>query len=129
MYMASLTPPGTFGCAKKLPRCHQSCSKRSFLGLNVCLRSKFDRFLKKSQICFRLQADFRKKVCKKRVKIGVLTFLPHFTLFHPIFLILPYFGPHLGCGIQLGVRTKPRGDGTATNLDSRVLGPGHIQVH
>ena len=40
-------PPSTFGCAHKLPRRRQNCSKRSFFGLTFCLRSKFERNLKK----------------------------------------------------------------------------------
>ena len=85
-------PPGTFGCAKKVPRCHQNCSKGSFFGLNFCLRSKFEGIFKKSQIFFRFRADFRKKVCKKRGKKGGQNrVFWHLGLFYPILPYFPYF--------------------------------------
>ena len=88
--------PHTFRCAKKLPRCHQNCSKRSFFGLNFCLRSKFERIFEKSQIFFRLRAEFRKKKCtkkgSKRVKIGVKkAYFRGFWQNTPFYPILPYF--------------------------------------
>ena len=125
-----LPPPGTFGCAQKVPRCHQNCSKRLFFGPNFCLRSKFERIFKKYPIFFGLRVDFRKKKSvqkkgQKRVKIGVLGFLPYFTLFYPIlpyftlfYPIFPYFGPDLGLRrLNLGLRAKPRGLKAARRWD------------
>ena len=98
MYMAPHHPPPTHLIV--LP--NTGGPKRSFFGPNFCLRSEFEGIFKKSQIFFRFRGDFRKKVCIKRVKKGVKTgfsgFWAYFTLFYPISPLLPYFGPHLGCG-------------------------------
>ena len=98
-----LTPPlDTFGCAQKVTWCHQNCSKRLFFGPNF----------QKSQIYFRLRADFRKKVCKNGSKTGQNR---GFLAFYPI---LPYFGPHLGVRrLNLGLRATPRGLKAARRWD------------
>ena len=57
-----------------------------------CRRSEFERIIEKSQIFFKFRVDFRKKVCKKGAKKGVLDGLGVFPLFYPI------LGHILGCG-------------------------------
>ena len=87
--------------------------KRSFFGQNSVVDPNSKQFLKNLKYFLGSELIFEKKGAKKGqkgVEIGVLTVLPYFTLFHPIFLILPYFGQHLGVRrLNLGLRAKPRG--------------------
>ena len=110
MYMAPGYPPVTDLTTLRDPYPPKNGPKRSFLGPNFCLRSKFERIIEKSQIFFKFRADFRKKVCKKGVKTGGFGEFPCFTLFPLFYPILPYVGLHLGVWrLNLGLRAKARG--------------------
>ena len=68
--------------------------KGRFWGQNSVVDPNSKEFLKNLKKKLGSELIFEKKCAKKGVKIGVLTVLPSFTLFHPIFRILPYFGPY-----------------------------------
>ena len=109
MYMAPAhNPLGTDLTPLHNPYHPKNGPKRSFFGPKFCRRSKFERIFEKSQIFFRFRADFRKKVSKRGQNRG----FDRFTLFHPIFRILPYFGQHLGVRrLNLGFWERVFGNG------------------
>ena len=69
MYMASLTPPGTFGCSKKLPRC-KIAQKGRFWGQISVFDQNSKEFLKNIKYFLGYGPIFEKKCAKKGVKNG-----------------------------------------------------------
>ena len=104
-----LAPQTLLGAPQKYPGVTKIAQKGCFFGPNFCLRSKFERFFKKSQIFFRLRADFRKKKCaNKGSKRGQNKGFWLFTLFYPILPYFPYFtllrARSLGAATKFGIK-------------------------